>query len=143
MSVLREKKLRFIEILITVGSLLGVFLAFAVSSKITPLIQEIVWWGTTFSALSILIYSFLLFEHKPIKGWGMTISFTYFIAVLGGSFAILVGYGYTIGFTGTAPDNIWLALAIVGVVIGLVLVVYYGVVRVLVRKESGTEDTEP
>jgi hypothetical protein len=168
---LAEKKRKYIEVLITVGSLLAVFLAIATQSNtititnpsvmtvtrnstiatitsnstqtirtgvtINPLDQQIVLWGTLFSILAIALYGFYLFDEQSTRktGLGTRISFAYLVGILAASLAILAGYGLIFGFTGSAPNNLPYALVIVGVVVGLILIVYLAVVRQLAREE--------
>ncbi len=159
MSELLKRQRKFIEFLVTIGSLLAVFLAIATQSTVINIVTNststthvttqlivasplLIYWGVIFAISALLVYSKLLFPEVPIRMRTRgRLPFFILVAIMAGSLAALVGMGLAYGLTGSADGNFPLAILITSVVVVLVLLLYYRIIQVLrvEQKEAPSE----
>lgn len=129
MSSLREKKLRFIEHLLTLGALLAVFLGFVTTSA--SLRAILIYFGALFVLSALMSYTTLLFGRRPVDSKWTRLSIFATNLLLGASFSAIILVAFADAFTGSASGNLVLAVAIAVALYTVVTLVYLLVGRVL------------
>lgn len=159
MSDLAERKRKYIEHLLTLVTVLAVFVAFVsqsaritiitnstrattIESQPSALNQQLIYFGVLFVIAAFISYTFLLFDdkltNKPnAKGRGRG---TFMVSlILAASFAGIVEIALAYAFTGAAGGSLPLAYLILIVISAMFFAVFYVINRMLNLKEPPTK----
>ena len=132
-SNLNERKQKFLEMLLTLGSLLTIFLGFI--GQESPLLPFITSFGILFVASSLFSYAMFLFHDRIVQTRGIDIVIQLFQILLSLSFSALIVFGLTDAFTGAGANNTPLTIFIVATILGLFFVTYFFIAKILGLKE--------
>ena len=134
---LAEKKLRYIEHLLTLGGLLAVFLGLALQS--TAINRTLIFSGTNFSVAALLTYTVILFRDKPLKTRTEKIVNSVVYSLLAASFSAIVFLAYAYAFTGAGAGDITATIVIVAVLTAVYFVLIAVITKVLSSEDSKQE----
>jgi hypothetical protein len=138
MTELEEKKRKFIEHLLTLGALLAVFLGLVTTS--TDLIRLLIYFGTLFVITSLLSYAALLFGVKTPETRWTKLMVRSSNLLLAGSFGGIILIAFVDAFQGSGAGSIVVAIAVLGAIYAVSILIYLLVAKLLNLEEPKSTD---